>query len=131
MRAFGDLAFVDAVVEMAVVDEEVRAASVTVGQDGKREVEAEDDHAGDAAAVVAVDPRCNGQAAAACLDGEVCLAAFSLETLCVLGEEQHRFVRLLSALMRVGVPSLLELYALPGDLPGARLQGLRRFEVMA
>lgn len=43
LERFGDLAFVDAVEEVAVVDEKVRAAAVAVGEDGTGEVEAEGD----------------------------------------------------------------------------------------
>jgi len=51
----GELAAVDTVEEVAVVDEEIGAAAVAVREDGERQVEAEGDHAADAAAVVAVD----------------------------------------------------------------------------
>jgi hypothetical protein len=114
-----DLPFVDAVVEVAVVDEEVSAALVAVSEDGQGEVEAEDDHVVDAAAVVGVDPRRDAEAAASGLDREVGFAALAVQALGVPGEQQDRFVCLLPALSEVEVDRLLQFDALGGDLPGA------------
>lgn len=58
-------------------------------EDDDGQVEAENDHVADAATVVAVDAGCGSQAAAAGLDGEVRLAAFPVQALRVLGEQEE------------------------------------------
>ena len=126
-----DLPFIDAVVEVAVVDEEIRAALVAVSEDSQGEVETEDDHVVDAATVVGVDPGRDAEAGAAGLDREVGFAAFAVKALCVLGEQQDRFVCLLPALSEVEVDGLLQFEALGGDLAGAGFKGLRCVEAVA
>jgi hypothetical protein len=102
-----DLPFVDAVVEVAVVDEEVRAALMAVSEDRQGEVEAEDDHVVDAATVVGVDPGRDAEAGAAGLDREIGFAALAIKALGEPGEQQDRFVCLLPALSEVEVDGLL------------------------
>jgi hypothetical protein len=80
---------------------------VAVCEDGQGEVEAEDDHVVDAAAVVGVDAGRDAEAGPAGLDGEVGFAALAVQALCVLGEQQDRFVCLLPALSEVEVDGLL------------------------
>lgn len=119
-----DLPFVDAVVEVAVVDEEVGAALVAVCEDGQGEVEAEDDNVVDAAAVIGVDAGRDAEAVPAGIDGEVGFAALAVEALGVPGEQQDRFVCLLPAFPEIEVDGLLQFNALGGDLAGAGFESL-------
>ncbi|MFF1904799.1 hypothetical protein [Kitasatospora sp. NPDC058218] len=70
----------------------------------------------DAAAVVAVDARGDGEALASCLDGQKRTAG-AVEGLGETGEELGRFAPLPAALVEVGLHGLLELDALGRDLP--------------
>src|SRR5690606_30643015 len=103
----GNLAFVNAFEQVAVVDEEVRTPAGAVSDHRYGEVEAEDHHTADAGARVCLDFGFDAETVGAGVEAQVRVATGTVKLLGELREQDGRFVDCGCPFIEVGVHRLL------------------------